>query len=62
MCTVKQLKEWLEQFPEDTKVEVLEEYTRNWDTQVRHVPLDLSDYRDNWDYHGGLGILYLGDH
>lgn len=61
MCTVKELKEWLEQFPDNTKVEVLEEYTRNWDTYVRHVGLDLSEYRDNWNYNETLGILYLGD-
>jgi hypothetical protein len=62
MCTVKQLKDWLEQFPEDTKVQVLQqEYAINWDIEVKYVDLNLTDYRDNWNYDKGMNVLYLGN-
>jgi len=62
MCTVKQLKDWLEQFPDDTKVQVLQqEYAINWDTEVEYVDLSLSEYSDNWNYDKGMNVLYLGN-
>jgi hypothetical protein len=62
MCTVKQLKEWLEQFPENTKVKVLEPDIRRWDTSIRHTDLNLEDGSSTWFYLDSLEILYLGDY
>ena len=61
MCTVKQLKDWLEQFPDDTKVEVLEEYTGSWYTSTKWVDLDIEQYSDSYCYLDKFGTLLLGD-
>lgn len=60
MCTIKELKEWLEQFPEDTKVEVLEEFIDRWAVSTRWVDLELSDLTDTWLYFEDSKTLCLG--
>jgi hypothetical protein len=61
MCTTKELIEFLQQFPDDTKVEVLEYYARSWDPSVRWKELDLEQNSGTWYYYDSQGILYLGE-
>ena len=50
--TIKELKEFLAQFPEDTEVEVLEEEDigNYHGAQAVEVPLNLEEYSGNWEF------------
>lgn len=52
MTTIKQLKEFLNQFPEDTEVRVLEKYDlgsySGWD--AKFVPLNIEKWNANVDF------------
>lgn len=61
MTTVKQLIKYLEQFPEDTEVNVLQEYSGSYYTSTRWVALDLDEYSENINYYPSLKLLELGD-
>jgi hypothetical protein len=47
--TVRELKIWLEQFPEDTEVEVLEVEQTYSDDITKIEPLNLKQF-GNWDF------------
>lgn len=63
MITVKEFKEWLEQFPEDTEVNVT--IKQRADGPIRFLPPELkaaSDtygIGDGWEYLGN--VLYIGE-
>jgi hypothetical protein len=59
MTTVKDLREFLAGLPDDTVVEVLQEFTSGWSTGTRWADLDLAPYSDNCETLGGT--LYLGE-
>ena len=59
MCTAKELIVYLQTLPEDTEVEVLEEYSRTWDLGVRWVALDIKEYSNNCNKYAD--ILCLGE-
>jgi hypothetical protein len=72
MTTVKELKEWLGKFPEDAEVQVVEGYTRGYETGARDAALRLDDNTSYFDFTDpvwekmnrkccGRKILVLGD-
>ena len=69
MTTVAQLKKFLEQFPDDTVVEVLAGRRGSYDNDFFRVDLDLTEkYRgENSEYVGGdmfeyaMNTLFLGE-
>ena len=62
--TAAQLITFLQKLPPDTKIEVLEEWHRNWDTSTNFIDLELpegdpkSDCTNTCDLIGST--LYLG--
>lgn len=55
MTTVKDLKEWLNRFPDDTIVNVLKQepsevYESYGDTAFEDIILDSSDSGDGWEF------------
>ena len=56
MATVKELREWLKRFPDDTEVEVLKQepssfYQEYGDVHFVELVLnDDSDFGENWDF------------
>lgn len=59
MCTTKELIAYLQTLPENTEVEVLQQYYSNWDTSTRWVPLDIKEYSNNCNKY--TDTLYLGE-
>lgn len=68
MTTAQQLIDYLTTLPPDTEIEVLEAYSRHYDTCTMWVPLDLNHpYSDSMDLiafgggpYKGKTILFLG--
>ena len=64
--SVKELKEWLEQFPDDTEVRVaIQQESRGYEG-YGHIEFESpiltfgsSEIGEGWEYH--KGILYLGE-
>lgn len=58
---LKDFKEWLNQFPEETEVWVLKEYQGSWTTTASFTRLELTPY-ETWEFVGGKDpTLFLGD-
>ena len=62
-ATVKDLKEYLKQFPDDTEIEVLkEENTGYMGAYITTVPLDLNEYSGNVEFMDFTTIDIEPDH
>lgn len=72
MTTVGELKKWLDQYPDDAEVQVVNGYTVGYESGAKDVPLVLGDNTDYFDFTdpvwqkmnkkcAGRKILILGD-
>lgn len=58
MVTIKQLRKFLKDLPEDAEVQILHTYIRGWETHVDWIDLDLDPLKENANLIGNT--LYLG--
>ena len=61
MTTAKQLIEYLEKLPPDTKIEVLKTVSKNYDTYTTFEDLNLHPYDGNCEMFWTDNTLQLGE-
>jgi hypothetical protein len=59
MCTVKELKEYLNSLPDDMEVEVPKQCYKSYDVYTTWVSLDIEKFSDNCNVYNDT--LYFGE-
>lgn len=64
MATIKEFKEWLNRFPDDTTIEVaFQQRPRNYESygpiEFKTIQLTESDYGDGWEFYDFRNNKYV---